>query len=101
MAMAISVTISSITMSPAATTIIAIVVLVMVAIAIVLAIFWRVDVVVPVILYEVDRCAAGAILAAMFAPILRMTTRDMQIHRLTNNLNGLNDHGLAVNQGRP
>ena len=65
------------------------------------AVLRYINVVVPVILYEVDRCAAGAILAAMFAPILRMTTRDMQIHRLTNNLNGLNDYGLAVNQGRP
>ena len=65
------------------------------------AVLRYINVVIPVVLYEVDRCAAGTILAAMFAPVLCMATRDMQIHRLSNNLNGLNDHGLAVNQGRP
>ena len=64
---------------PVVATVVAMVVLVMAAIAFVLAIFRRIDSVVPVVLHEVDRCAAGTVLAAMLAPILGMAGRHMQI----------------------
>ena len=98
--MAVAVTIVSTAMIPSITTVIAMIVLVMAAITSVLAILRGIDIVVPVVLHEVDRRAAGPILTAMLAPVPSMAWRHMQVQRLPDYLDLLDDHGLAIDQCR-
>src|SRR5215813_3206254 len=60
-------------------------------------------VVVPVIFDEVDRAAAGMILAAMFVPVLLMAGRHVQVNRCGCNILRCwrNDDRLRVDDRRP
>lgn len=44
--------------------------------------------VVPIILDEIDRPAAGVVFATVLAPFFRMSGRNMQIERLLDNMDG-------------
>ena len=98
--MTVTMAIVSAAMIPAVATVVAMVVLVMAAITSVLAILRGIDIVVPPVLHEVDRGAAGTVLAAMLAPVLCMTRWHMQVQRLPGYLDLLDDYGLAIDQRR-
>ena len=90
-----AVTMVSVAMIFAFTTVIVMVVLVMAALAFVLAIFRYIDIVVPVVLHEIDGRAAGAIQTTMLAPVFRVAGWDVQIHRRSDHLGLLDDQGLV------
>jgi len=76
----------------------------LVVLATVLAPRRNVHIVVPTVLNEINRPAAGVVLMAMFAPMLRMTRRDVQIKGLRDNNGGRrrrNQHGTRVDHRRP
>ncbi len=62
----------------------------------------NIDIVVPFILYEIDRMAAGVVLAAVLAPVLRMAGRHMHINWLINDTDryGMNHHRSCVDEFR-
>jgi hypothetical protein len=59
-----------------------------------------IDIIVPPVTNEIDRLAAGIIFAAVLAPVLLMTRRHVQVHRLINNAgrHGSNHDGSRVNE---
>jgi len=62
-----------------------------------LTILWHIHLVVPAILYKVDRVAAGVVLATMLAPVLRATWRYAQVNGRMHNTHG---HGLDYDRLR-
>jgi hypothetical protein len=59
--------------------------------------------VVPIIMDEIDRPAAGVIFGAVLAPVFCLSGRNMQIERLLDNMDGSRPdyHGLGVDHCRP
>ena len=59
----------------------------------------NIDVIVPFLFYEIDGALARIVLAAVLAPVLRMTGRHVHIDGLINNADrrGMNKDGSCVN----
>jgi hypothetical protein len=64
---------------------------------VVLTILWHIHLVVPAILYKIDRVPAGVVLATMLAPVLRVPWRDAQVDGRMHNTHG---HGLDYDRLR-
>jgi len=62
----------------------------------------NIDIVVPSFFYEIDRMAAGIVFAAVLAPVLRMTGRNVHIDWLINDTDrrGPNHDGSCVDELR-
>ena len=69
--------------------------------AVTCAIFRHIHIVIPVILHEIHRTAACIVLAAVIAPFLCMSGRNMQINRLVGNAYRSHNDGFRVDQHRP
>src|SRR5712692_5158340 len=72
----------------------------LVPVAVVFLVVRNVHLVVPVVLNEVDRLAAGVVLAAMLAPVFLVPRRHMQIDWLSYHLDPLDHNRLRKDQSR-
>src|SRR6187431_2824684 len=72
------------------------------ALAVGLVVLRNVDVVVPVLLYEVDRLSARVVLAAVLAPVFCVTRGNVNVNGLAHHAHGhrLDDHGFLVDEHR-
>ena len=60
-------------------------VVIAIMLGVMLTILWHIHLVVPAILDEIDRVAAGVVLATMLAPVLRVPRRYAHVNGLTYN----------------
>jgi membrane protein implicated in regulation of membrane protease activity len=79
---------------------VAVAIAIVVSMAVTLSIDGGVFAAIPVILYEIDRPAAGAIAAAIATPIAGMAGRDAQIDRRVGHGSGTDEHRFGEEQWR-
>jgi len=67
---------------------------------VVMAILRHIDVLVPAVLDEIHRCAAGTVAMAVLVPVLHVPGWSVQVHGRGSISRRLRNHGLTVDQLR-